>query len=132
MTISFRELPRREWPRLVQDGIEPFASSGLPDNEHWRMLVCEQDGRIVGASILYDTVHNDWYIAPSARRNPAIVTGLWRETEKVLTAAGLSIVHTTVLDAQPEVQMMVERLGYLPAGGKLYLLHVPDCVLNER
>lgn len=130
--LTFRLLPPEEWARLVADGVEPFATYGLPDPDHWRMLVCEVDGRVVGVSSLYETVHNDWWIAPDARRHPAIVSGLWRETKRVLDEAGIAMVHATVSDIQPEVQAMVERLGYLPAGGKLYLLHVPDCVLNDK
>lgn len=130
--FQFRELPEGEWGRLVTDGIEPFATHGLPPPDHWRMLVAEQDGVIVACSSLYETVHNDWWIAATARSHPALVTGLWQETARILTQAGVELLHATVSDSQPEVQAMVERLGYIPAGGQLYLLHVPECVLNKE
>jgi hypothetical protein len=130
--FTFRELPFGEWARLVTDGIEPFASHGLPAPDHWRMLVAEQAGVIVACSSLYETVHNDWWIAATARHHPALVGGLWRETSRVLAEAGVTLLHATVRDAQPEVQAMVERLGYIPAGGQLYLLHVPDCILTKE
>jgi hypothetical protein len=130
--FTFRKLPVGEWGRLITDGIEPFASHGLPDPDHWRMLVGEQNGVIVGVSSLYETVHNDWWIAPNGRNHPALVTGLWRETARELAEAGVTMVHATVRDVQPDVQAMVERLGYLPSGGQLYILYVPDCTLNRR
>lgn len=116
---------------MVTDGIEPFATYGVPDPGHWKFIAAEQDGRIIGVSSLYETVHNDWFIAPDARRSPAVVTGLWQETKRVLDEAGVAMIHATVSDSQPQVQAMVERLGYQPAQGQLYLLFTDACVLNK-
>jgi hypothetical protein len=44
----------------------------------------------------------------------------------------VSVIHTTVADAQVDVQAMVERLGYVPAEGTLYVMQVAACVLNGR
>jgi hypothetical protein len=131
--LTFRDLPAAEWPNLLRDGIEPFATFGLPPNpDHWRMVVAEEDGRIMALSSLRNEVLNDWWIHPDAQHSPTLVSGLWLATKAVLDDAGVSRIHATVSDAQPEVQYMVERLGYIPAGGKLYLLYVPDAILNER
>lgn len=130
--LTFRQLPPEEWPRIVEAGIEPFATYGLPDPTHWIFLVAEQDGGILGVSSLYETVHNDWFIAPAARRHPAIVQGLWNATRAALEEYGVQMIHATVSDAQVEVQAMVERLGYQKAQGQLYVLFVPNCVLNEE
>ena len=132
-TPTFRLLPPEEWTRLVETGMEPFVSFGLPDPEHWRLIVAEVEGRIIGLSGLYNSVHNDpWWIAPEARHSPTVVRGLWRETKKVLDEAGVSFIYATVADQQPEVQAMVQRLGYVPAPGKLFLLNVADCALNDK
>lgn len=130
--LTFRRLPPDEWPRLLEAGIEPFATVGLPDPAHWILVAAEMDGRIVGVSSLVETVQNHWHIAPAARRSAAVVVGLWRETEAVLTEHGVTVLHATVADDQPEVQAMVERLGYQAAHGKLYVLHVPDAILSGR
>lgn len=133
--LTFRLLPEVEWPRLIQDGMEPFASQGLPPVEvraNWRIIVAEDDGRIIGLSSLRTEVLNDWTIHPEARRSAHLVTGLWQQTRAVLDQEGVSLVHATVQDDQPEVQSMVERLGYVNAPGKLYVLYVPACLLNER
>lgn len=130
--LTFRLLPVAEWGKIVEAGIEPFASRGLPEeSDHWRMLVAEEEGRILGVSCLTEVVQNHWFITPGSRRNPAIVQGLWSATQQLLTEAGVGLLYATVSDDQPEVQDMVERLGYVKAPGQLYLLYVPDCLLNE-
>jgi len=132
--VTARLLDETEWPLLLEAGVEPFASAGLPDPpDHWRLVGAFEGDRLVGVAGLYNAVHNDpWWIAPGARRNPAVVLALWRALREVLDGFGVSLLHVTVADDQPEVQAMVERLGYQPAPGRLYLLYVPDAVLNER
>lgn len=132
--MTFRVLDDSEWSRLVEDGIEPFATHGLPDipqRKHWRILIAEEAGRIVGASLLHEAVLNHWWIAPAARRQPTVVQGLWDATKAELDRAGVTLLHATVDDKQIEVQQMVERLGYVEGDGKLYVLYVPNCLLNR-
>lgn len=131
--MTFRLLPPAEWPRLITEGVEPFASVGiLPDPEHGLIVVAEVDGRIMGVSSLLEAVHNHWWIRPDARRSPTMVTGLWETTYQTLVERNCPMIHTTVDERQVEVQAMVERMGYMPAPGQLYLLPIEDCVLNER
>lgn len=129
--LTVRVLPHDEWFRLFDDGVEPFATTGiLPDPAHWRVIVAERDGRIIGASSLYDTVHNDWWIAPEGQRQTAVGLGLWRQTMQELQAAGVQVIHATVGD--PAVQAIVERLGYVEAPAKLYLLEIGVAPLNQE
>lgn len=133
MSLTYRVLPSEEWPRLIHEGIEPFATHGLPDVDKWsgwRMIVAEEDGRIIALSCLRAEVLNDWYIRPDARRNPRLVHELWQQTRHVLDDEGIALLHVTVRDDQPEVQSMVERLGYQGAEGKVYALLVEQCLLN--
>lgn len=130
--MTTRELPPEEWHKLADQRIEPFATYGLPAPENWRILVAEEGDRIIGVSDLYQTIHNDWWIAEDQRKNPGLIRALWRETKGLLDRAGISFIHATVSDDQPDVQALVQKLGYLPAPGKLFLLHVPDAVLNEE
>lgn len=130
--MTFRELPTADWHRLVADGIEPFATHGLPDPEHWRLVVAEDGGRIVACSSLVETVHNDWFVRPEVQRNPVLVAGLWLATKRVLDDHQVSLIHATVSDYQPDVQAMVERFGYIPAEATLYVLRVDQAVLNSR
>lgn len=132
MELTFRELPPAEWDRIVADGIEPYASHGLPDPTHAVCLVAEFRGHIVGVSLLMETVQNHWSIAPEMQHSPSTVIGLWRETKRVLDAHQIPLIHATVNDAQVDVQAMVEALGYVPADGKLYILSVADAVLNKK
>ena len=131
--IRCRVLPAAEWGLLLDRGIEPFATYGLPDPSHWVVIGAFDDDRLVAISGLYETVHNDpWWIDPTYRRSPTLVTDLWHATKAVLDAAGVEAVHVTVADDQPEVQDLVTRLGYQPAPGTLYILRVADAVLNRR
>lgn len=130
--LTFRRLPPEEWSKVIEAGIEPFVTHGIPDPAHWILVVAELDGRIVGVSSLVEIVTNHWHILPEARRSPSVVVGLWRETEAVLTEHAVTTLHTTVADTQPEVQDLVERLGYQPADGKLYILRVGDAILSRR
>ena len=130
--MEFRTLDVSEWPLLIRDGIEPFATHGLPDPGHWVIVAAIDEGRILGVSMLVEQVHNHWSIASDARRSPTLVSGLWQATKQVLDEAGASVLHVTVSDEQPEVQAMVERLGYTPADGTLYILDTSTCLLNER
>ena len=132
MGMTFRTLPPMEWNRLIEDDIEPFATTGLPDPSHALIVVAEEDGHIHGASLLLETVVNHWCISSHARRSPTMVSGLWRATKAELDAHEVSVLHATVSDEHLEVQDMVERLGYHPADGKLYVLDVANCLLNGR
>lgn len=131
--LTCRPLLHSEWPLLLDLAIEPFASCGLPDRDHWIIVGAFDGEALVAISALYETVHNDpWWIAPGYRRSPSLVAEMWRATKAVLDEKGVEGIHVTVRDDQPEVQAMVERLGYTPAPGKLYILRVADAVLNRR
>lgn len=130
--MEFRTLDVSEWPLLLRDGIEPFATHGLPDPAHWVLVAAIEEGRILGVSMLVEQVHNHWFISPDARRSPTLVSKLWQATKQVLDQAGAPTLHVTVADSQVEVQAIVEGLGYTPADGKLYIIQTDACVLNER
>ncbi len=131
--LTFRVLPPEEWDKLVHDGVEPWVTYGLPDPDHFMLIVAELDGRIIGVSSLQEVVLNHWWVNPEARRrSPGVIEGLWQTTEEQLRAHQVDFVHATVPNAQPEVQEMVERLGYIEADGRLYLLDVARCILNKK
>lgn len=131
-TMTIYKLDPREWHRVVEDGIEPYATYGLPDPAHAVLIVAEEDGRILAVSTLLEAVHNHWAIQPEARHSPALIAELWRHTKAVLDEAAVPTVHVTVADSQADVAAMVERLGYTPAEGTLYILDPARCLLNER
>lgn len=120
--MNTRELPWSEWPKLVIDRVEPFATHGLPPaNDHWRIVVTEIDDRIVAAVSLHTQVHFDpWWIADEHRKNPGVVRGLLRESLSILDTVGIDHVFATV--AEPAVAALAEHLGFRPAPGTLYLL----------
>jgi hypothetical protein len=127
---TVRDLPEAEWPRLR--AFEPFASSGIPEGAHWRILVAEQGPEIVGFCCLFDAVHFEpWFIAPEHRGNPAIVRGLLRQAKQVLVDNQIPYVFACVqrVQALPGVtsyEQMLGRLGFEPAPGVLYLLQTDD------
>ena len=125
---TVRLLPPEEWGKLLAQGLEPWTSGGLPDPDHWHIVVAEDAaGTIVGFCGMYETVHYEpIWINPEWRRHPAVFGRLWRESRAILDAAGVQLIHATVPDDLPLQQTLVERFGFTPAAGKLYLLYVPD------
>jgi len=117
--VTGRLLPPDEWDRIAH--IEPYASGGLPDPDHWRIVVAEDDGRVVGYCALFDTVHWDcWSVDPAYRGNPVVFKDLIEGGVQVMQEHGIDLVHTTVPDGQPEVGGMLERFGFSRAPGTLY------------
>lgn len=128
--LTFREVEPEEWPRLL--AFEPFKSAGLPENNgHWKILVAEIDGVIVGCTGLHTQVHWDpWWIAESYRGNGGIVRGLIKQGATILDRLGVRNAFATIEDENLRSQMLAKRLGFEPAPGKLYIINVPE--LKER
>jgi hypothetical protein len=117
--LTTRILPPAEWPRLAT--VEPFAVGGLPDSDHWRIVVCERDGVIVGSCALLDTVHWDlFWVAEADRGNPVIFKDLIEGGVRVMIEHGINLVHTTVPDGHPDVEAMLLRFGFKRAPGTLF------------
>lgn len=116
--ITKRLLPAAEWSRLT--AFPPFCEGGLPDPDHWRIVVAEDDGLIVGFCCLFDTVHWDcWYVQPEYRGNPVVFKDLVEGGVQVMIDYQIDLVHTTVPDGSG-VGGMLERFGFEPAPGSLY------------
>lgn len=128
--LTFRDVPSEEWPRLLE--FEPFKSNGLPeDNGHWKILVAEVDGEIVGCTGLHTQVHWDpWWISPEHRGNAGIVRGLIKQGAELLDRLGVRDAFATIEDENVRSQALARRLGFEPAPGQLYIINVPE--LKER
>lgn len=125
--VIIRELPQEEWPRLVDEGVEPYATIGaVPsgNGDNWHVFVAEDEtGMIVGSTSLHTQVHFDpWWLATSHRGDPAVVRGLIRESRALLEANDVPHVFATIEDTQLATQLVAERLGFQKATGQLYLL----------
>lgn len=117
--VTRRILPPEEWFRVADR--EPFKTGGLPDPEHWRMVVVERGETIVGFCCLFDTVHWDcWYVDPDERGNPIVFGQLIAGGLGVMDEHGIDLVHTTVPDGRYDVEAMLEHFGFETAPGKLY------------
>ena len=117
--ITSRILPPDEWTRVTH--IEPFASGGLPNPENWRIVVIERDGAIVAACSLFDTVHWDMFWVDEAERgNPVVFKALVEGGVQVMAEYHIDMVHTTIPLDRPDLQRMLERVGFQPAPGSLY------------
>jgi hypothetical protein len=123
---TVRVLPPAEWPRLL--AYPHFADHGLPDPDHWRILVAESAGAIVGFCCLFDAVHWEaWWIAPTHRRDPLVVGGLIRQGVDLLRDAAVGGVFAVIDEDQTgAVRAMIERFGFKPAPGALYLAAVDE------
>lgn len=127
-TPTVRVLPPEDWGRLRDH--EPFTTGGLPDPEYWRIVVAEQGDRIVAFTCLYTAVHYEpIWIHPEFRHRPQLFLDLWRASKAILDEAGVQLLFAQVPDSLPHQKRMVEKFGFQPAPGQLYLLHVPDATV---
>src|SRR5262245_66643005 len=99
---TVRQLPPEEFPRLAS--FEPFASHGLPDPTHWRVIVAEVDSAIVGFVCLFEAVHLEpLWGAPAYRARPRpfhqLLTDPWPDAQSALHEAGVQVVLAGVPDA---------------------------------
>jgi hypothetical protein len=122
---TVRVLPPEEWEKLAH--IEPFDRTGLPSPGHWRIVVAEVEGVIVGFSCLFDCVHMEpLWIDPAYRARPHafgdVLTGLWAGCRVLLHAADVQMVFAVVGDALPRNADFVKHLGFIPAEGTLYIV----------
>lgn len=119
-----RVLPLAEWGKLAH--YEPYATHGLPNPDHWEFIVSEIDGEIVAHCSIFDTVHWDgFFVEEQYRANPVVFGSLLERSLQTLREHGVAGVHLTVPNNQPELEAMVERFGFVPAPGKLYICAVP-------
>ena len=125
---TVRVLPPEEWTRLRDH--EPFASGGLPDPEYWRIIVAEQGDRIVAFTCLYTAVHYEpIWIHPEFRHRPQLFQDLWQASKAVLDQAGVQLLFAQVPDTLPQQKRLVEKFGFQPAPGQLYVLEVSKATI---
>lgn len=120
-SVTVRELPSEDWGRLLD--FEPFATGGLPPADHWRICIAEEDGQIVGFTCLYQAVHFEpIWIDPSHRHQPGLFAGLWQASKQILDEHGVQMIFACVPDSLPQQQRLVEKVGFLPQPGQLYIV----------
>lgn len=125
MATTTRVLPPEEYDRLAEH--EPFASNGIPTPDHWRVVVVEDEGVIVGFCCMYNAVHwEPWWIAEEYRGRPGIIRQLVKHSEALLVDAKVKTVFVTIEDGFPARQDLVEHFQFQPAPGKLFFRHMPE------
>lgn len=124
--MTVRELPIAEWEKLRD--FPPFDIAGIPSSdEHFKILVAEVDGRIIGLCGLSTQIHWDpWFIDPTHQGKSGVFRALVAEGLGILRAVGAAGVHTTVPLDRPDLVDLVQRFGFIDAPGKLFLLNVAD------
>lgn len=123
--MQARLLPPEEWDKLADR--PPFDQAGLPDSDHWAIVVVEEGEEILASCALFDTVHWDgFHVNEEVRGNPAVFRALLGCSIAKLQAAGVPGVHMTIPANQPELELMAERFGFVKAPGTLYIVAVPE------
>jgi hypothetical protein len=100
-------------------------------NQDLVRVVVERDGALRGYCHLFTAVHWDgWWLAPDARGQGAVLKALVVASLTLLKEAGLDMVYTGVEDDRVEIRQLLEKFGFQPAPGKLFLLKVDDAALQ--
>ena len=123
--MQARLLPPEEWEKLADR--PPFKDTGLPNPDHWAIVVVEDAGEIVASCALFDTVHWDgFHVNEEFRGHAGVFRQLLGASMATLQERGVPGVHLTIPHGQPELEAMAERFGFVPADGKLYIVAVPQ------
>ena len=124
MSLTSRVLPVQEWDKLL--AFEPYATQGLPPDEHWIITAVERDGRLIACSAIFDTVHWDIFqILPEEQGNPAVAKHLILASLRTLDDLGVSSVHLTLDEARTDLVGMAEHLGFVRSPLTLYIRAIP-------
>lgn len=118
-----RVLPPAEWDKIRH--VPPFDTR-LPDlgPEHWRPLVVEEDGQVVGVCAIFDTLHWDcWWVDPDRPDKGTIFWELVEAGDAEFQAVGVGVGHVFVPDDRPDLQRLVSRCGFQPLPGRLFYYH---------
>ena len=120
--LHCRELPTDEWWRLL--GFEPWVTQGqMPPPEHWRFVVAEEEGEIVGYCALYTAVHwEPWVIQPAHQKRPGLVRSLIRAGLDILAESQVQVAFCL---AEGDTAALVEHFGFAPHPAHLYVVSVP-------
>ncbi len=124
--MTVRELRQDEAERLRE--FPPFDVHGVPElGEHFRVVIVEEEGRIIGLCGLSTQIHWDpWFVDPAHQGKAAAFRSLIAGGLEILRECGITGVHTTVPAEREDLMELVERFGFIPAPGKLFIAHVPD------
>lgn len=124
-----RELPRQEWPRLEGTEAETLWPHLNPENT--RVLVVEDEGRIVGTWLMLRVVHAEcMWIAPDYRGSFGVAKRLLKGMRDTATEWGVPNVVTGSVD--PHVTDLIRRLGGYPMPCESFVLPVRKPSDQER
>lgn len=122
-----RELPPAEWHRL--NGTEAEKLWPFVNPENTRVIVVEDEGRIVGVWAMLRTVHAEClWAAPSHRGSLGVAKRLFRGMREVAAEWGVDRVITGSVD--PQVTGLIERFGGKPMPCESFVLPVE--MKNQR
>lgn len=126
-SVTVRELPVAEWPRVVALGHDAFKA-GVPPAEGHKFLVAEEpDGTVVGYVVAYTAVHVEpLWVREDYRRKPGVVRKLWRGAAAMLQRAGVTWAFATIsIHEAPSNQALGQHLGFTRLPADLYFLEIP-------
>lgn len=103
--LLIRRLPAEEYPRLktVHEGFCPPADISM-------VFVAEEDGEIVGRSMLLSPFHVEGPWVDESKRGTTLAFRLVRETETAAKSMGHSKILAYAVNAQ--IENYLSRMGY--------------------
>lgn len=116
--LTTRELPPDEWPRLAGTELEAVCTRLQPSA---RVLVVEEDGRIVGCWSVLPMLHVDGlWIHPVHRSRGGVFRRLLTGMRGFVADAGCRAAWTAAL--QPDIVDLITRWGGQELPGRHFLL----------
>lgn len=124
-----RELPVAEWPRLLEmPGL--YQDLGLlPNPEHNRILVVEDEaGTILGYWGAFTMVHAEpVFIREEHRQRTSVIRALWEGMNTLLRDLKVPGAVAVIADADLAInEPMATKLGFVKVPGSLYYVDLTE------
>jgi Acetyltransferase (GNAT) family len=128
MGMTTRILPADEWGRLAGTDLDPMWRQFNP--EFYRVIVAEDEGRVVGHCVVFTWVHLDGaWSDPAYRKSGAVWRALLRTAGEVAKEAGVeALIAGSNTD---EMSGYLGRLGGTQLPASFFVVPMRGCFQKE-
>ncbi len=119
---TVRLLPKEEYERIADFPGPLRELQGVPDPVHTRLVVVEDEGKVVGYWMLFDTVHAEpLWLDPTIRHQPKVALELLQQISDELHVAGAQTIFAVIGEPERAVmEPLARKVGLVPIAGTLF------------